>query len=97
MNSGGAMRGGLREPGKLTIDDIEAIDDQLEQVIDWNPTVTVGSREVQYQDRSRSLMIVGHSERGIAADLNTGERVEFSRGSAIAAVRASVSILVAVS
>ena len=63
MNTGGAMRGGLRNPGQLTIDDLEAIDDQLEQVIDWDPGVAIGSREVQYQGRNRSLMIVGHSER----------------------------------
>jgi putative ABC transport system permease protein len=63
VNGAGAMRGGIREPGKLTIDDIEAIDEQLEQVIDWDPMVVAGNREVQYQDRNRSLRIFGHSER----------------------------------
>ena len=38
-NSGGAMRGGRREPGKLTIEDLKAIGDQLEQVVDWDPMV----------------------------------------------------------
>jgi putative ABC transport system permease protein len=63
VNSGGAMRSGLRDPGKLTVDDLEAIDDELEQVIDWDPSIAIGSREVLYEDRNRSLMIVGHSER----------------------------------
>jgi len=63
VNGGGAMHGGRREPGKLTIEDLEAIDDELEQVVDWDPTLAVGGREVQYGDRSRSLLIIGHSER----------------------------------
>lgn len=62
-NSGGGMRGGRRQPGKLTIEDIEAIDDQLEAVIDWNPTVVAMNQEVTYQGQSRSLMVIGQSER----------------------------------
>ncbi len=66
LNRPNAMHGGTRDLGKLTIDDIEAIGEQLENVIDWNPSATIGSREVQYQDRSRSLMIIGGSERAEA-------------------------------
>ena len=62
-NSGGGMRGGRRSPGQLTIEDIEAINDQLEPVIDWNPTVAAMNQEVRYQGQNRSLMVVGHSER----------------------------------
>ncbi len=63
VNSGGGMHGGFQDPGKLTIEDIESIADQLEQVVDWNPSVAVGDQEVRYKDRNRSLMIVGKSER----------------------------------
>jgi putative ABC transport system permease protein len=66
LNRPNATHGGTRDLGKLTIDDIEAIGEQLENVIDWNPSATIGSREVQYQDRSRSLMIIGGSERAEA-------------------------------
>ena len=63
VNSGGGMHGGFQDTGKLTIEDIESIADQLEQVVDWNPSVAVGDQEVRYKDRNRSLMIVGKSER----------------------------------
>ena len=63
VNTGGGMRGGQTDLGKLTIEDIEAIGAQLEPVIDWNPSAAIGSRDVQYQGSSRSLMIVGDSER----------------------------------
>lgn len=65
-NSGGAMHGGgRRATGKLTIEDLEAIADELDQVVDWDPMVVVsaGDREVQYKGATRSLMILGHSER----------------------------------
>lgn len=63
VNSGGPQPGGRWEPGKLTIDDLEAIGDRLEEVIDWDPMVVVGGREVQYRNRHRNLRIFGHSER----------------------------------
>ena len=62
-NTGGGSHGGRRQPGKLTIADIEAIQDQLPQVIDFDPTLMIGNREVQYLDQNRGVMIVGHSER----------------------------------
>lgn len=63
VNSSGGMRGGQPGLGKLTVDDIEAIGAQLEPVIDWDPSAAINRREVQYQDRNRSLMILGESER----------------------------------
>jgi len=72
LNTGGGMKGGRRDPGQLTIEDIDAINDQMEQVIDWNPSVAAMEQEVQYQGKSRSLMVVGHSER---AELVSGRGV----------------------
>ncbi len=63
LNSGGGMRGGHRNPGHLSIEDLEAIAGEVEQVVDWDPMLIAGDREVQYQGSSRSLMIIGHSER----------------------------------
>jgi putative ABC transport system permease protein len=63
-NSGGGMKGGRRTPGLLTIEDIEAIAAELDQVVAWDPMVVASEREVGYQGRSRSLTIYSHSERG---------------------------------
>ena len=91
MNSGGAMRGGRRSPGQLTIDDLEAIDDQLEQVIDWDPAVFIGSREVQYQGRNRSLRIVGHSERAeFVKERGVSEGEYFSKADVRSAARVAL-------
>ena len=56
-NSANASRHGNLDPGKLSIADLEAIDRQLEQVVDWDPSVAIGSREIRYRDRNRSVMI----------------------------------------
>jgi putative ABC transport system permease protein len=63
VNNGGGIRGGEREQGKLRIDDIEAIQVELEQVTEWDPLIMVGRSEVVYRDRNRGLRIAGHSER----------------------------------
>ena len=62
-NGAHVTRGAIRDPGKLSIEDLQAIDDQLEQIVDWDPMVNIGSREVRYGDSNRTVMIFGHSER----------------------------------
>jgi putative ABC transport system permease protein len=56
------MNAGTGE-NKLTLDDIEAISAELDQVVEWNPTLTSGDREVRYHGLNRSLTIYGQSER----------------------------------
>jgi len=63
VNGAGATRGGPSRLGKLTMDDLRAIGERLDQVVDWDPSLVIGSREVQYRDRNRDLRIFGHSER----------------------------------
>lgn len=63
MNSGSASRAGIRSPGKMTIEDLDAIGEQLDQVVDWNPSVFAGDREVVYRGNNRTLRIIGKSER----------------------------------
>jgi putative ABC transport system permease protein len=63
-NNGGGMGGDGRGPGKLTVEDLEVLGAELEQVVDWDPQVIVGDREVQYRGRNRTQMVWGHSERG---------------------------------
>lgn len=63
VNAGGGMRGGIRKPGQLSIEDVEAIAAEVQQIVDWDTMLITNTREVQYQGRIRSLMILGHSER----------------------------------
>jgi putative ABC transport system permease protein len=63
MNSGSATRAGIRNPGKLTIGDLDALGQQLEAVVDWSPSVFLGEREVIFAGVNRSLRIIGKSER----------------------------------
>jgi len=75
VNTGVPMHGGRARPEKLSIEDLEAIDRDVEEVVAWDPSITTGGREVQAEGVSRTLMIVGHSER---AELVWGRGV--SRG-----------------
>jgi len=47
----------------LKIEDLQAVADRLEAIVDWDPTVGVGGVEIQYGDRNRELVVFGHSER----------------------------------
>ena len=63
VNTGGSMSNAGRNMGRLNMEDIEAIEEELDQVVDWNPTVAASEVEVQYQGVSLSLLVVGGSER----------------------------------
>jgi putative ABC transport system permease protein len=52
-----------RTAGTMKIADIEAIEQQLEQIVAWDPTVGVGNCEVRVGDTNRQATIFGHSER----------------------------------
>ncbi len=43
--------------------DLEAIDQQLEQVISWSPRFTLGELDISYQGADRQAAVYGHSER----------------------------------
>lgn len=58
LNDGG---GG---PGSFKITDLEAIEEQIAEVVAWDPMLVVGGRELKYQDINRQVTIYGHSERG---------------------------------
>jgi putative ABC transport system permease protein len=42
--------------------DLQAIDDQMEQVIAWSPRLSMGEKEVSFLGESRQAAISGHSE-----------------------------------
>jgi putative ABC transport system permease protein len=91
VNSGGGMRGGVREPGKLSLDDVEAIGEGLDQIIDWDPSLIIGEREVLFEDENRSLMIVGHSQRADSVwDRGVSEGEFFSAGDVQSAARVAL-------
>jgi putative ABC transport system permease protein len=48
---------------ELSLDDVDAIRAELPEVIDANPTLVTGDREIRYEDRQRNLMVYGESER----------------------------------
>jgi putative ABC transport system permease protein len=62
-NSPGGMRPRMHQLGKLTVEDLDAIDAELEEVVDHDPMVVAGDREVRFRDVDRTLKIFGHSER----------------------------------
>ncbi len=62
VNSASASRHGGFELGDLRLEDVEALTDQLPQVVDWDPMV-ITNGEVRYRDRNRNQVVLGHSER----------------------------------
>ena len=61
------MLNGGSGSGNLKIADLEAIEEQIEEVAVWDPMLAVGNRELRYQDINRQVTIFGHSERGAEA------------------------------
>lgn len=47
----------------LKIDDLEAIEDALDQVIAWDPMQILPGQDISYQGKSRQVSVYGHSER----------------------------------
>lgn len=59
-----ARAGGLEGPvKKLTIADVEAVDEALDDVIAWDPMLVVGGREASFRGVHRQVRVFGHSER----------------------------------
>jgi len=51
----------------LTLEDLAAVQARVDAVRLWDPWQMVGRREVVWRDRSRSVAVMGHSERGEVA------------------------------
>jgi putative ABC transport system permease protein len=51
------------EASQLSIEDIDALRDELEQIVDASPNLAAGNREVRYGDQHRSLALYGETER----------------------------------
>lgn len=60
---GGAMGPRTAPTNTLTIADLEAIEDRLEQVVATDPTLILGGRELKYRELNRVVTLHAHSER----------------------------------
>lgn len=58
LNDGGGGSGSFK------IADLEAIGDQIDEVVAWDPMLVVGNRELRYGDTNQQVTIYGHSETG---------------------------------
>lgn len=47
----------------LTIADLEAIEDSLDQIVAWDPMLVLGQRQLKAQGANRQVTIYGHSDR----------------------------------
>jgi putative ABC transport system permease protein len=63
MNSGGMSRAGVRNPGRMTLEDIEALGEQFDAIVDWSSSVYGADHEVVYQGLNRNLRVIGKSDR----------------------------------
>lgn len=56
--------GGMEGPTKkLTLDDLAAVDDALDDVIAWDPMQVTGGQDASYRDVHRQVAVWGNSER----------------------------------
>ena len=58
---GGPMSGGPTTT--LTVEDFEAIQEEISNIETWDPMLMIPSQEVKYQENSENIRIFGHSER----------------------------------
>jgi putative ABC transport system permease protein len=68
----------------LTLEDLAALEAQVEAVVLWDPWQMVGTREVVWGGRSRAVSVAGHSERGEVAWNRGAARGSFFSGQDVA-------------
>lgn len=62
----GQMMGGPTSGGpttNFTVEDMEAVQDEISNIETWDPMLMIPSREVKYLENSENIRIFGHSER----------------------------------
>jgi ABC-type antimicrobial peptide transport system permease subunit len=63
VNSSAAMQGGIQKLGKLDLEDVAAIEQEIETVVDASPILATSGLEARVGDRNRNLLVIGTSER----------------------------------
>ncbi len=62
----GQMMGGPTSGGpttNFTVEDMEAVQEEISNIETWDPMLMIPSREVKYLENSENIRIFGHSER----------------------------------
>ncbi len=75
----------------LTLEDLQALAAQIDEIEIWDPLLIAGGREVRYQGKSLTLNVYGHSERAAQAwgrDVSRG--TFFSSGDVSATARVAL-------
>lgn len=75
----------------LTLEDMAAVQKRVNGIVLWDPWQMVGSREVVWRGRSRSVAIMGHSERAdIAWNRGAARGSYFTEGDVAGAARVAL-------
>jgi putative ABC transport system permease protein len=63
VNSSAAMHGGVQKLGQLSLEDVAALEDEIEEIIDVSPILSTGGIEVRSPLANRTSLVIGTTER----------------------------------
>jgi putative ABC transport system permease protein len=63
VNSSAAMQGGVQKLGQLSLEDVAALEDEIEEIIDVSPILSTGGIEVRSALANRTSLVIGTTER----------------------------------
>jgi putative ABC transport system permease protein len=63
VNSSAAMQGGIQKLGQLSLEDVAALGDEIEEIIDVSPILSTGGIEVSSPLANRTSLVIGTTER----------------------------------
>ncbi len=63
VNSSAAMQGGIQKQGQLSLEDVAALGDEIEEIIDVSPILSTGGIEVNSPLANRTSLVIGTTER----------------------------------
>jgi putative ABC transport system permease protein len=63
VNSSAAMQGGVQKLGQLSLEDVAALEDEIEEIIDVSPILSTGGIEVRSPLANRTSLVIGTTER----------------------------------
>jgi putative ABC transport system permease protein len=63
VNSSAAMHGGVQKLGQLSLEDVAALEDEIEEIIDVSPILSTGGIEMRSALANRTSLVIGTTER----------------------------------
>ena len=63
VNSSAAMDSGAQKLGKLSLEDVAALEDEIEEIVDVSPILSTGGIEVRSPTANRNSLVIGVTER----------------------------------